>query len=153
MKRTSRRAAPRHRSRSLLVAVSLSMVPIVYPVLHALSHLLLPLHHLRHHARLDAARKSIYIYIYTPPRSRVLVSSWTLCLLIYSIPPLFRRVLLTHAHATEARTYTRYVRTHTARRSHKLTRPSSSLRERDWQHNYRAAFFVDSFPSRENGKE
>jgi len=27
--------APRHRSRSLLVAVSLSMVPIVYPVLHA----------------------------------------------------------------------------------------------------------------------
>lgn len=36
MKRTSpRRAASRHRSRSLLVAVSLSMVPIVYPVLHA----------------------------------------------------------------------------------------------------------------------
>lgn len=128
-------------ARSLLVAVSPSMVPIVYPVLHALISSYLFIAYIRHHARLDKPGKV--------PTSRSRELRFFLDI-IYAPSsttyPLPRRVHRTHT----------YARTYTYTRGKKLV----SSRDRDLpfseeidKYNLRAAplrWFVFTF---ENGEE
>lgn len=79
------------------------------------AHLLLPLHHLRHHARLDCTPESTPA---PPPRPRSrgrgpLGSSWTLRSLIYGIP--LSDEFTTHAHVDGG------MRPHTHTHSHTHT--------------------------------